>query len=211
MNSKKRLPESIYFLKRIIGINETDISVLKLNWPLLDSEIYKYIKEIYEELCVNFKDIDEIITTAYEGGHQDHDAASVVGRALANKLGISLSEFFLYNGHRTFRKLYRVSSPFHCINEKKIKYTLQDLIHLVKSPFIYRTQWSTMLGLWPFLFMKAFFSPLVLRILSGDALKIPTIKEVPMYERWDRITYNDFNQALKRGVEDKSIAYLCNE
>ena len=211
MDSLERSQESLFFLKKIIGINEVSVSTLRLSSTILDGEIYKYIKEIYQALFDNYKDINEIVTTAYEGGHQDHDTASIVGRALANDFGISLSEFFLYNGHKTLGKFYKVANPFYCNIESKTSYTFNDLINLVCVPFIYKTQWKTMLGLWPFLFLKAIIFPLTLNTLSKKSLKIPKYNEVPMYERWKRITYDDFIKVVKKNTEEcETITYLLS-
>lgn len=43
--------------------------------------------------------IDAILTFTYEGGHQDHDLANVVSRALKNKFDFKITEFSGYRKH----------------------------------------------------------------------------------------------------------------
>ena len=43
--------------------------------------------------------VDEVWTLAWEGGHQDHDAAHLVAIAFANRRGAPVFEVPLYHGH----------------------------------------------------------------------------------------------------------------
>src|SRR6185503_17138294 len=55
---------------------------------------------------------DEVYTLAWEGGHQDHDAAHLVALAFAQRRGIPCHEMPLYNGYRSPGSLFRVMHPF---------------------------------------------------------------------------------------------------
>lgn len=54
---------------------------------------------------------EEIVTLAWEGGHQDHDAAFLVAATYARQRGIRCLEMPLYNGHHTPGGFFRVMHP----------------------------------------------------------------------------------------------------
>ena len=110
MKSDLRLKESQKFLAHLGVQLENIISIGKI-LDIDDGAIYLKLDEIYSELDSCLKkilSIEEIVCTAYEGGHHDHDSSSVLARALAKKFNSKLLEFYLYNGHGTQNKFYKV-------------------------------------------------------------------------------------------------------
>jgi hypothetical protein len=199
MSSTLRSLESLKLLSSL-GVSRDNVILLgeKLNVP--DGSLLNFLPNFYQELLKFFEtknnDI-EIICPAYEGGHHDHDAISLLGRALANKWNCMLLEFFLYHGYGTRGKIYFVSS--YLFSEQKInfRYSLKDWLALLKVPMIYKSQMSAMLGLWPFLILQSIFKPLVLRVSTGQSLMINMHSQVPLYERWGRTTEKQFLETAK--------------
>ena len=205
MSSNSRYLESLSLLKTM-GISEENIFLIGENYNAHDGKLLKYLPEFYRELCLKFiedKNNIEIVCPAYEGGHQDHDAISLLARAMAYKWNVKILEFFLYHGYGTRGKLYFVSSHFRALERLDYKYHLKDYLLLLKTPFIYKSQKTAFLGLWPFLMIKSFFFPLVLRVQSKESLIVTKHLEVPLYERWGRITEEQFLATVK-GFENIS-------
>ena len=207
MASPMRAKESTYFLDKL-GVSKDSIIFLGEKLQVTDGELLNYLPRFYTELSSLFESNSneiEIICPAYEGGHQDHDAISLLGRALSKKWNCNFLEVFLYHGYGMYGKLYRVSSHLHAENKKTYNYSLKDWLTLLKVPFVYKSQFSAMIGLWPFLILKSIYSPLVLRENLSDSLVNIGHDEVPMYERWGRMTEKQFLEKAKTFHEFASI------
>jgi LmbE family N-acetylglucosaminyl deacetylase len=70
---------------------------------LPEKALVEHLDEAYG--AIENIEADEILTLAWEGGHQDHDAAHLVALALAIARGVPCREFPLYRGY------FRVLSP----------------------------------------------------------------------------------------------------
>jgi N-acetylglucosamine malate deacetylase 1 len=93
-------------------------------------------------------DADEVVTLAWEGGHQDHDAAHLVAAVFARKRGIRCIEMPLYNGHNAFGPFFRVAHPVgEGWTSRKITWR-EKFANLLLVRF-YPSQRKTWLGLMP--------------------------------------------------------------
>jgi N-acetylglucosamine malate deacetylase 1 len=90
--------------------------------------------------------VDEVYTLAWEGGHQDHDAAHLVALAFAERRGLPCREMPLYNGHRSPRSLFRVMHPFGDGWTRR-PISLADGLRVVALLPLYQSQRKTWLGL----------------------------------------------------------------
>jgi LmbE family N-acetylglucosaminyl deacetylase len=96
----------------------------------------------------------EIVTFDYEGGHQDHDLASVIGFILANRLSLPIKYF---SGYRStgFAFFFKIMKPiardagqrFEPINVLRVTLGLLN---------VYRSQWHTWIFLSPSLLFSYF-------------------------------------------------------
>ncbi len=196
MESDLRMKESVKFLTRLGVKGESIISIgKKLKVP--DGSIHLFMDEIYSTIMATAnseKKLEEIVCTAFEGGHNDHDSASLIARNIAGKFNATVFEFYLYNGHGTRGKFYKVASPVNLVAKVTISYSWRDLITVLRAPFIFASQLSAMIGLWPFLMLKILmFKPLTLNRLLPGQLEWSDFGSAPLYERWGRITQSEFN------------------
>jgi hypothetical protein len=198
MSSNIRANESVVFLKKL-GVKKENIIFIGEKFNALDGVLLNYLPMFYSELSLIFDQISdmEIVCPAYEGGHQDHDAISLLGRALAKRWRAVFLEFFLYHGYGTKGRFYLVASPLPGKLLKKYRYTLTDWLQLLKVPIVYKSQKMSMLGLWPIIILKAIFTPLVLREILPDSFIVDRHVEVPLYERWRRVTQEEFVDKIK--------------
>ena len=95
---------------------------------------------------------DEIVTLAWEGGHQDHDAAFLVAAAFARQKGIRCLEMPLYNGEHTPGAFFRVLHPVgDGWTSRRI--TLRERIHDILLARFYPSQRKSWLGLAPLMLL----------------------------------------------------------
>lgn len=110
----RRNAESTHVLTRL-GLASSDLFFVGSARAIPDGRLHRHFERAFEGLRRAFHavEIDQIYTTAYEGGHQDHDAAQVLALALARERGIIDGTFQmpLYNGFRTRSKFFRVGNP----------------------------------------------------------------------------------------------------
>ena len=76
-----------------------------------DGVLVEHLDHALELVATYAGDAGEIVTLAWEGGHQDHDAAHLVAAAFAQKRGIRCLEMPLYNGHNAIGPFFRVAHP----------------------------------------------------------------------------------------------------
>jgi LmbE family N-acetylglucosaminyl deacetylase len=90
----------------------------------------------------------EVVTLAWEGGHQDHDAAHLVAAVFAEHRRARCIEMPLYNGEGARLHLFRVNHPVG--DEWTVrKLSLREWLANVALARHYTSQWRTWLGLVP--------------------------------------------------------------
>ena len=201
MHSDARLLESLDFLGRM-GVRSEQVLPLGRRFGSKDHHLVDDLPRFYSSLEEHLAKREteagikfdyEFVCTAYEGGPQDHDANSLLARALAQKFDGQVIEYFTYNGYGTKGKIYKVANAIgDALSLEKIPYSWQDLKQVLIAPWIFKSQAKAMLGLWPFLVFKATFGPLLIRRLSKDFALVPSHSETPHYERWGRTTEKTF-------------------
>lgn len=99
--------------------------------------------------------IDRLYMPAWEGGHQDHDAAHLVGMALAKRLGVDAWEFALYNGQGTPWKFFRAMKLLRSGTEtRELRISLRDALRASFRCRHYKSQLKTWVGLFPESFLR---------------------------------------------------------
>lgn len=97
---------------------------------------------------------DEVITLAWEGGHQDHDAANLVATVFARSRNIRCLELPLYNGLGVRGPLFRVNHPVgDGWSERRL--SRREYFANVFLARFYATQRRTWMGLVPLLLLAA--------------------------------------------------------
>ena len=117
-----------------------------------DGLLPEYMDEALEFLESVAGHADEIVTLAWEGGHQDHDAAFLVAAAFAEQRGIRCIEMPLYNGEHTPGPFFRVLHPVgDGWTSRKLK--LRERIADVLLTRFYPSQRKSWLGLAPLMLL----------------------------------------------------------
>ena len=135
---------------------------------------------------------NSIYFPAWEGGHQDHDAAHLVGIALAEHYRILeyCYQFPLYTGVNLPSIFFRT---FACLPENGepivSKIPWKDRIRFIKLCFFYPSQIKSWMGLFPLYMMHhIFYGTQSLQRVSVDRIKCAPHSGTLLYER--RQVYN---------------------
>jgi hypothetical protein len=134
---------------------------------------------------------------AWEGGHQDHDSAHVIGLMLAKELNLLAStyQFPLYRKSRNkfiFFKLFDLINKKNGVLLKKIP--LLNRINYLSLLLQYPSQWRTWIGLYPFyLYHYLVNGNQVLQKVNPSSYKKRPHKGILLYE-----FRNFFNYSILR-------------
>jgi LmbE family N-acetylglucosaminyl deacetylase len=196
-STNERDNESRVCLMRL-GVEEEQIIFLGTESRIPDGHLVNHLEQCFWSLVEKTKNhaFAEIYTPAWEGGHQDHDAAFLIGLALARRLGLenNLWQFYLYNGFKTRGRFFRVFHPLPNTGERRQrKLKLSAGISTLRSIFIFKTQRRTWLGLFPQILIHLIFCRTeVFDLGRVEQLAKPAHKGGLLYERWKRMCFTDF-------------------
>jgi LmbE family N-acetylglucosaminyl deacetylase len=127
------------------GVKEEDILFLGSRHGIPDGLLVEHLDRALSMLAeaVRSMDVAEIVTLAWEGGHQDHDAAHLVAVALAQRLQRPCREYPLYRGGRYG---FRALSPLRS-GGVVTRLRLREGLGAWSVAWRYRSQRRTWLGL----------------------------------------------------------------
>jgi len=159
-----RKRETLSVLQRL-GIVAENVRFVGLECNLPDGVLYecenmsRAADVVYKSLK-NMRDIEGVYAPAWEGGHQDHDAAFVVACKVADTLPSRprVWQYPLYNGYGLTGSFFNVMKPL-LSNGDVTKFSIPLYLRFKYLRFClsYRSQWKTWIGLFPFVFIKLLF------------------------------------------------------
>ena len=192
--------ESIAVLKKL-GVFENNIIFLGADAGIPDGQLCKHLEVIYHsitELIAKTGVPENLYFHAWEGGHQDHDAAHLIGVILGEHLGIleQCHQFPLYTGVDLPSVFFRL---FFCLPENGMpNLTIipwRQRIEFINLTFQYPSQVKTWVGLFPFfLFHYVFFGTQILQGVSTKRIHQPPHFGKLLYERRGFYSYIRFAQ-----------------
>jgi hypothetical protein len=152
--------ESLRALRRL-GVAADQIVFAAEELDIRDNDLASSLPAAFARLTADgTAGVERIVVPAYEGGHPDHDAACLLGHALASRWGgIPVLEFAAYRAHPFVPHFYSVMSPLpgriaagSPPPRERFSWGTFTLFRC------YPSQWRTWAGLLP---------PLVLNFLAG--------------------------------------------
>jgi hypothetical protein len=133
-----------------------DFQIEKFEKPCRDGFCFLDLSEEHFRQIDNFirtNNVTRIASLALEGGHQDHDVASLFSRKLAITNNIDFIEFSAYKKPKKNLFSLAVMKP----QKKGVSFSFSRL-EVIKNVFsltlLYRSQWRTWLGLLPFIMYR---------------------------------------------------------
>jgi LmbE family N-acetylglucosaminyl deacetylase len=205
--SLKRNSESINVLTNL-GVEKKNIIFLSSVLDSPDSKLPKNLHSAFSKTLKILKKIphfDSLYFLAWEGGHQDHDAAHLIGIALAKKFRIikKTFQFPFYTGIGLKGSFFRLFKPIPS-NGKPIFFNipLRNRIKYARLSLTYSSQIKTWIGLFPFfLFHYIFFGTQILQPIS-----LLRVRERPhdgklLYERRFSYDYKFFKKKTSKFID----------
>lgn len=138
--------------------------------------------------------LDEVWTLAYEGGHQDHDAAHLVAVAFAAKRGIPCFEVPLYHGYGLPGPFFNTLAPLRNGEPWTArKISLSEGFRIALLCRFYTSQRKTWLGLLPEALLRlAFGRKEWSRLAERERLGDKPHQGKLFYERRFGVTWEEF-------------------
>ncbi len=193
--------ESIKVLTKL-GIKKKNIIFLGKNADVLCNQLYLNLNKVYNKLFKNLKrigNIDMIVTHAWEGGHEDHDACNLIARKIASHFNILQSsfEFYLYNSYKTGLIYFRVFNPLNK-KGKKIRSIFSERFFFISLLFKYKSQYKIWIGLYPFIIFHYLFYGynFLSKLKKSFKIKKPH-KGKLLYEKRKFCKFKDFRNKAK--------------
>jgi LmbE family N-acetylglucosaminyl deacetylase len=176
--------------RRVLAhVGVTDFRVAPPDQRIPDGALAERLDDALQFLDGAVGEVGEVITLAWEGGHQDHDAAHLVAAAFARRRGVPCLEMPLYNGLDIRDPFFRVNHP---VGEGWLQRKLprrEYLANVLLARF-YRSQRRTWMGLLPLLLLgkpRELIRPADLRRAFAPPHPLPLL-----YERRFRYPYARF-------------------
>jgi LmbE family N-acetylglucosaminyl deacetylase len=164
---------------------------------IADGTLVEHLDIALTLLASRFDGADEVWTLAWEGGHQDHDAAHLIALALARRLQARCFEVPLYTGLGRVGPFFRVSYP---IGEGWMsrKFPLREVWRNAALTRFYHSQRRTWLALLPGILTTHHEF-----VREADAARVVSRPhEGPLYyERRFRFPYSRFESHARPFIE----------
>ena len=185
----QRNNESVSVLQKL-GVKKNNIYFIGSNKKIPDGLLPEYLYSSYTSILNIIKIVGkpkEIYCHAYEGGHQDHDAAHFLSIKVAEKFNLvnRTFQFSLYTSSSNRIFFYRLFYPLRkngSLIIKKIPCTLR--LFFLGLCFYYKSQFKSWIGLFPFLVSHYIFNGTqILQPVSLKGLRRKPFKGKPLYQR----------------------------
>lgn len=202
-----RISESTRALARL-GVPSNQICSIGVDLGVRDQTAHLHLHRLHsamQDALRSHGPFSTIFVHAWEGGHGDHDAAHLVGVALARTLGVrDVYECPGYHAAGMPRPLFlafspAIPSPDGCPS----RLTLAEGLWFFSFCTLYRSQWRTFVGLAPF----AFWQFVVrrrhhVRRVQPHAYDRPPHPGTLLYERRFGLKFQDFRGAVAEFVAE---------
>jgi hypothetical protein len=208
--------ESLLFLKKTLNLKE-NIYFLGDLLSISDGKLIYHMKNVIDFLIAHLthdlkkKYLKTIHCPAWEGGHQDHDAAFVIAcsffHLLGSKFEVPIWQHPIYSGHLTFWKFFSIGFVPSLLVKNKIAYNIKALTLL---PLIFKSQIKTWFGLLPFMYLRSLFPLYIYRndCKHNFVFKKPHRGKL-LYERYHRFKFDQFMDEANKFFSQLGINLKC--
>lgn len=194
---ERRNQESLRVLERL-GVQASQVHFLGAQVGVADGSLHHHLEKLQAAVIdlVKGAKISNLYMPAWEGGHQDHDAAHVLGLSLANEWDCMAQshQFPYYHGEGLKGILFKTLSPLPKNGQPKMeKISVLKRIKYLSLLLAYRSQAKTWVGLGPFFVLHYLFKGT--QVLQGVSLSRVNEKPHPgplLYERRLFCTFDRF-------------------
>jgi LmbE family N-acetylglucosaminyl deacetylase len=202
--SERRNEESLRVLRKL-GVRADDVAFLGCQLGVPDGRLANHLPKVsagIDAIVDARQPFNRVYMPAWEGGHQDHDAAHLLGLALALKHGAIAFQFPLYHGAGLPGILFRVLAPLPqngAVITRPIGWRARGayLGHCLSYP----SQWKTWVGLLPFVLIDYVVSG-TQKLQHANAARVrePPHAGRQLYERRGFCTWEEFAASTREFV-----------
>jgi len=190
---------SFEFLGRTLGIRDGHLA----------DELDRMIALVQERLAL-VGSTYTMLVPAWEGGHQDHDAAHLIGLASSAASQAEVLQYSLYHGAGLVGPLFKVLAPLpqngaliRC--PTSVGFRLKCLAACLR----YRSQWKSFMGLLPFYALRlARRDAFVLQPVNAARVREQPHAGAPLYERRGGPTWAAFSRTTAHVRERIAVGPL---
>lgn len=189
-------------------VAEHDILFLGKRHRIPDGSLHLNLERALDVLTIvaeSFEGPVRLFCPAWEGGHQDHDAAHVLALALAARLGpgTGVWQFPLYNGAGLPGPFFRVMSPLPENGPTRDRAcSAGERLLQVRFCLNYPSQWKTWVGLLPFVVWHMVWDGrFYLQCADARRVREPPHRGRPLYARRGFLSESSFRSAIAPFVE----------
>jgi LmbE family N-acetylglucosaminyl deacetylase len=145
-DSGERVEESLTILERL-GMKRADVFLLGQETDIFDLKLHERMSDAYRALSARLQaiPIGRVYLMAWEGGHPDHDASHLIGRAYARARGLE-RELYEFPAYSRLRVMSHVGEGGEILSTATDR---RRAFRTLCSAFGYRTQRLTFLALLP--------------------------------------------------------------
>ena len=198
---ERRNAESTAVLTKL-GVDRADIAFLGCQFGVPDGSLANHLGRVrsgVEAIIGAARPGDRLYMPAWEGGHQDHDAAHLLGLALAGERRIAAFQFPLYQGAGLPGILFRVLAPLPQnggVFARSLSWRAR--ISYFRHCLSYPSQWKTWMGLLPFVLVDYVTTgSQKLQRANPDRVCEPPHAGRLLYERRGFCTWREFEESTR--------------
>ena len=189
-DSGERVEESLTILDRL-GVKRGDVLLLGQETDIFDLKLHERMGDAYRALSARLQSIPiaRVYLMAWEGGHPDHDASHLIGRAYARAHGLE-RELYEFPAYSRFRVMSYVGEGGEILSTATDR---RRAFRTLCTAFSYRTQRLTFLAMLPGSLVQLLLlgRQTYRRVPKRDYSKPPHGGRL-FYERKFRISFADF-------------------
>lgn len=136
----------------LAGVPASDAVFLGRELQIPDGSLHLHLEHVFAALLRTMPVCYELFCPAWEGGHQDHDAAHLIALALQRASDIDLVwQFPLYHGAGLPGPFFRVMDPLPQNGPTHDRRTnFRERLWHLRFCLAFPSQWRTWLGIFPF-------------------------------------------------------------
>lgn len=209
---ERREAESLCVLSRL-GVATNAVHFLGRHLGVPDGSLPQHMVVATTALADKVVDQDGVAAVyvpAWEGGHQDHDAAHLIAVAIIDRVKSrdGCYQFSLYHGEGLKGGFFHVLKPISLNGERlRLAIPMKYRLFYLRLCLSYPSQWKTWVGLFPFVLVKLLFGGCyyLQHIDSHRVYERPHTGPL-LYERRGMASFTDFEHSALKFLEANSTS-----